>query len=187
MDFLEVKQTVTQREFADTTKRVLYNTHDWFVRLRRHDLACNPRDLRELCAGLLTLGNVQVHLITIKVGVVRRRDTEVETESRVVHEFDAMRHHTHLVQRRLTVKEHIVTIAQVTFDNPSNLQCNVTTPVVLEINTLSRVTNDVSCAGVFVRTITNQLGEVCTIKWRHTLGVCEISGNTLGHTNLVEL
>ena len=64
----------------------------------------------ELGDGLIGLWDVHVHLVTIKVSVVWGTDREVEPE-RVIGQYpDPMSHHTHSMQRRLTIKQHIITI-----------------------------------------------------------------------------
>ena len=59
----------------------------------------------------------QVHLVAVEVGVVRRRDGQVQSERRVVQDFDAMRHDRHLVERRLAVEDDQVVVSQMSFDD----------------------------------------------------------------------
>ena len=49
--------------------------------LRRHDVARHHHDVLHLGARLVALRDVHVHLVAVKVGVVRRRDRQVEAVS----------------------------------------------------------------------------------------------------------
>ena len=97
-----------------------------------------------------------------------------------------MSHHTHFVQTRLSIKQHIVTVFEVALNNPSSLQSNITATVVLQVNTLASVTNDITSTGVFIWTVPYQFREVSTIVWRYTLWICKVTSNALGDTNLIK-
>ena len=56
---------------------------------------------------------MHVHLVTIKVGVVRRRHAQVEAKRAVRHDAHAVTHDTHLVQARLAVEQHQVAVLHV--------------------------------------------------------------------------
>ena len=68
---------------------------------------------------------MHVHLVAVKVGVVGRRDAEVEPERRVRQDAHAVRHHAHLVQRGRAVKDDVVAVAQVALDDVAGLECEV--------------------------------------------------------------
>ena len=187
LHLLKVQQAITQAELADPAQCVLDDAHHGLVRLRRHDLPRHPGDLGQLGTCFLALRDMQVHLITVKVGVIRRRHTEVEPEGGVVHQLHPVHHHAHLVQTRLPVEEHIVAVAQMALHDPAGLQSDLAAPVVLEINALARVTDHIASAGVFGRPIADQFRQVRSVKRRHPLGVCEVASNTARHADLVEL
>lgn len=50
------------------------------------------------------LGDVHVHLVAIKIGIVRSADRKIQPESVKRQDFDSVTHHTHSVQGRLTVE-----------------------------------------------------------------------------------
>ena len=134
-----------------------------------------------------TMDILHVHLITVEIGVVRRRHGQVQTEgyttnqylryawaikelTGVRHELHPMAHHTHLVQTRLTVEEHVaeqqisvlscrdhcehsLSVLQMPLHDPSKLQERVRTLVVPQIYTFSRITNDVASTRVSCRPI----------------------------------
>ena len=82
------------------------------VLLDLHDDTC-------LCTCLLALDDVEVHLVTVKVRVVRRTDTEVEPEGLSFHDPDTVGHHGHPVQRRLPVEQDDVSVHELPLDGES--------------------------------------------------------------------
>ena len=76
---------------------------------------------KDLCLSSCFFGlqDVHVHFVTVEVGVVRRTDGRVHPESLSREDLDIVRHDTHLVQRRLSVEENDIAVAQVPFDDPS--------------------------------------------------------------------
>eukprot|EP00967_Tisochrysis_lutea_P106952 scaffold164447_cov19-Tisochrysis_lutea.AAC.1 len=76
---------------------------------------------------------MHVHLITVEVGVVGRGDRQVEAESGVGQDAHAVAHHTHFVQRGLTVEEHQVSVMQVAL----HLQAHVGRSKVFSIKLIS--------------------------------------------------
>ncbi len=65
---------------------------------------------------------MQVHLIAVEVGVVRRTDAQVEPEGASVHDPDAVPHHGHPVQRRLPVEQDHVPVDQLPLDDVVDLE-----------------------------------------------------------------
>jgi len=59
----------------------------------------------------------QVHLVAVEVGVVRRRDGQVQSKCGMVQDFHAMRHDRHLVERGLSVKNNEIVISEMSFDD----------------------------------------------------------------------
>lgn len=63
--------------------------------------------------GLVALGQVNVHLVTIKIGVVRRTISVVESKHLIlVQDSSDVTHHRGLVKGRLTVHNQRVTVGQ---------------------------------------------------------------------------
>lgn len=67
----------------------------------------------DLRPGLHALGHVQVHLVAVEIGVVRRRAGQVHPEGGPGQHLHPVSHHTHLVQRRLTIENYQVAVADV--------------------------------------------------------------------------
>src|SRR3989338_4156682 len=68
-----------------------------------------------LCARLLGLGNVYVHLVPVEVRVVRYCHGKRKPYGPVRHYSGLVRHHAHPVQRRLPVDYHDVPVVKVPF------------------------------------------------------------------------
>ena len=74
-------------------------------------------DVENFGSGLHGLGHVQVHLVTVEIGVVRRRIAQVHTERRPWQYLHLVTHHTHFVQRRLTVEHNLNREKDIAFYN----------------------------------------------------------------------
>src|SRR5207247_10079072 len=72
--------------------------------------------------GFFALWNVEVHLVTVKVRVVRRTDGWVEPEGLVGEDSDAVCHYGHSVEARLPVEEHDVAISEMSLDDEARLK-----------------------------------------------------------------
>ena len=86
----------------------------------RRDKHAEQRE--RLGARLLRLRQVEVHLVAVEVGVVRRAHALVEAERAPLHHARAVRHDRELVQRRLPVEEHDVAVGQVALDDVAHLE-----------------------------------------------------------------
>ena len=62
---------------------------------------------------------MEVHLVTVKVRVVGRTDTEVEPEGLSFHDPDTVGHHGHPVQRRLPVEQDDISVHELPLDGES--------------------------------------------------------------------
>lgn len=65
-----VDESISLGKEHATQKRVLHNSHDWFVALRIHHLLRDQHDLFDFCNCLVALRNVHVHFIAIEVSIV---------------------------------------------------------------------------------------------------------------------
>ena len=62
---------------------------------------------------------MQIHLVAVKVGVVRTRGAQIHAKRVVRHDHHAMTHHRHLVQRGLSVEYDIIPVLEVTLHDVS--------------------------------------------------------------------
>ena len=77
---------------------------------RGEDIFLDPHEDLCLSPGLFGLEGMHVHLVPVKVSVVRGTDGRVEPEGFIREHLDRMSHDTHLVQGRLPVEKHDVPI-----------------------------------------------------------------------------
>lgn len=70
-----LQEDVSFGELADGREGVLHDAHDGPVGLRRDDHTRHHRQLLNLRPRLEGLGQVEVHLVAVKVGVVWSGDT----------------------------------------------------------------------------------------------------------------
>lgn len=68
---------------------------------------------------------MHVHLITVKVSVVGSSNRQIHTEGAVGENFHPMAHDRHLVQRRLTIKHHIITVLKMTLNNIADFKVHI--------------------------------------------------------------
>mmetsp|Transcript_11745 Transcript_11745/g.47415 ORF Transcript_11745/g.47415 Transcript_11745/m.47415 type:complete len:693 (-) Transcript_11745:659-2737(-) len=168
-------------------QRVLHDTDHGLVRLRRDDLRRHHHQLAHLGAALDGLRHVEVHLVTVEIGVVGRRHREVEAEGGEGHNLDPVSHHGHLVQRRLSVEDNDVSVLHVPLHLVAVLQVDVRRLLdVTQVAARALVRDDVLGAGVIRRAVADQLVHAVAVERRHDLGVCEVARDRAGHADLVD-
>lgn len=67
---LASEESVSTREKTNTDQRVLNYSHAVLVGLRSHYLIANMHNVFDLGLGLVSLGHMHVHLVSIEVRVV---------------------------------------------------------------------------------------------------------------------
>jgi len=89
-------------------QRVLHNTHDGLVGLWSDDLPRSQVNVENFGSSLHGLRHVQVHLVAVEVSVVRRSVTQVHSKCRPRQNLHLVTHHTHFVERGLTVENDLI-------------------------------------------------------------------------------
>jgi hypothetical protein len=92
------QEHISPTHLVHTSQCILHDTHERTISLRRNDIERNHAELHDLSSSLLCLRNVQVHLVAIEIGVVRRSDGQVQSESRIRHDPNSVTHHRFFVQ-----------------------------------------------------------------------------------------
>ena len=117
---------VLSRKEIASEQRVLKYTDDTFVEGWTDDLILDGRQVLELHLGLVVLGHMHVHFISVKVCVVRLRVSHVHAKGiPLFHNLDTMCHHRHTVQRRLTIEQYIISVHHVSMNRIPILKLNV--------------------------------------------------------------
>ena len=75
-------------------------------------------------SSLYSLGNMDVHLITVKISVERCTDAFIKSKSSSRSYFYLESHHTNSVKTRLSVKDNDISVSQVSLDHISHSQLN---------------------------------------------------------------
>jgi hypothetical protein len=91
-------------------EEVLRGGDDDLAVARRDEIREHTEERERLGARLLGLRQVQIHLVAVEVGIVRRAHALVKAEGAARHHARTVRHNRELVQRRLTVEEHHVAV-----------------------------------------------------------------------------
>ena len=63
---------------------------------------------------------MDIHFVTVEVGIVRRANANVQSEGLPWPHFDLVRHNTDFVQRGLSIEEHNISVVEVSFHNVTN-------------------------------------------------------------------
>ena len=119
------KRDVLSREPIASEQRILENSYDRLIFGGTDDLIGYGSKMTQLDFRLRVLRHVQVHFITIKIGIVWFRVTHVHTKCvTLVHNAGDVTHHTHSVQRRLTIKEDGIAVHHMSVHNVAIFQGN---------------------------------------------------------------
>ncbi len=168
--------------------RILEELDDGRVGTRTDDLTHHAGELTELRSGRDALRHVHVHLITVKVGILRTRRRNVETKRRLRKHTHAVALHRSLVKRRLAVEEHNVAINEVTMDDVALTKLNVLGVDLAKIDrAIFLGEKDGLGTRMLVGAITNTLHEAFTILRSHTFGKREIRGDLRRNTEFIEV
>mmetsp|Transcript_63111 Transcript_63111/g.150780 ORF Transcript_63111/g.150780 Transcript_63111/m.150780 type:complete len:202 (-) Transcript_63111:1262-1867(-) len=102
--------SVALRVLRARQQAILHDAHHGFVALRRHHLSRVQHHVFDLRPRLVRLSEMKIHLISVEVRVVRRRDCKIESQCRKRHYLGPVTHHAHLVQRWLAIEDDIISI-----------------------------------------------------------------------------
>ena len=98
---------------------------------------------------------MHVHLVAVEIGVVRRRDREVESEGRVRHDAHLVTHHRHLVQRRLAIEDNVVAVLNMSLDLVAVLEEDVLGFTEAKVSSFAIVANHILGTRIFLWAITD--------------------------------
>mmetsp|Transcript_15235 Transcript_15235/g.35012 ORF Transcript_15235/g.35012 Transcript_15235/m.35012 type:complete len:225 (+) Transcript_15235:3832-4506(+) len=178
-------ERVAPREATRAEQGVLHDAHHRLVALRRNNAARNVHDLARFGPRLHRLHDVQIHLVAIEVGIVRRGDGQVHAKRRVGHDAHAVRHDGHFVQRRLPIEHDNVAVLDVPLHTVAVLQrlLRVRLPQVQPQPVLA---NDVSSARKVDRAVLNELLQLVDVEGRDDLWVGQVARDGARHAHLVD-
>ena len=133
---------------------------------------------------------MHVHLVAVKVGVVRRRNGQVHAKCAVREDPHAMSHDGHLVQTRLPIEEHDVSVHHVPLNHHAILQVPVARLLeVSQVDAVALGVDDVlgtSLARQRIRAILHELLEPLVVVRRDDLRDGEVERDCARHAELVQ-
>ena len=94
---------------------VVDTTDDRTAVARGQDVFLDTHQNLGFGTSLFGLNHVEVHLVSVKVSVVRGTHCQIEPEGVAFHDADFVNHHRHAVKRRLSVEDGDVAVDQVAF------------------------------------------------------------------------
>lgn len=185
---IELDEGVPEREEHYAEKRVLHYAHDRLVVLWGHDLARHSHDLFDLCLCLVALRDVHIHLVAVEIGIVRRRHTQVKSESLERQDFDPMAHQRHLVKGGLPIEDDVVAVTNVPLNNIAGVKMDICSVLPIgKVYLPAIVPNDILGARPLCRTIPDQLLHNAHILAGNVFRNSQILRNELWHSELVKL
>jgi len=132
---------------------------------------------------------VHVHLVAVEIGIVGRRDAEVQAERGERQNPHFVAHHGHLVQRGLPVEQHQVPCLQVPLNCVANLQYPVgCVGEEVEVAPRAIVPDDELCtslAGRRVGPVVDKLLQLIVIVRGHNLRVGQVERNAPRDAQLI--
>ena len=155
---------------------------------RRAQVVVDAHQVDRLRPRLLRLRAVDVHLVAVKVRVVRRAHALVEPQGPPRHHPRAVSHDGHLMQRRLTVEQQHVAVVQVPFDHVTVLELARHAPAVAVFEVLGtpRFEADKVGARVLVHAVANALADHLDVVPGHHLRVGHHLRDVQRDPNLVD-
>ena len=169
------------------SERILNHLNDGRVLTRTHNKTQNTGKLLELCLCRYRLREVKVHLIAVKVSVIRLGGRNVQAERRTGQDLDTMALHRSLVERRLTVEEHVVTIDHVAVNYIALMEIDHIGVHVLERHHALLLLQEHGLGTGVLHTVLDIHHQAITVVGRDNLGLGEVRGNLLRDTQFIDI
>ena len=167
---------------------VLKQLNNRAVRARTDDIAEQRRKVSQLSGGCDGLRHVHIHLVTVKVCIVRPSRRHVQTERGIRKYAHAVSHHGCLVKRRLTIEEHCIPVDQVAVDDVSLAQINRVGTDKAQIDYARILLEEHRLGtGMLVGSVANVCRQTITVEDIHNLWERQVHSNLLRHAQLIQI
>ncbi|KAH3669375.1 hypothetical protein OGAPHI_001496 [Ogataea philodendri] len=156
---------------------------------RSQQVVLHTHQVHGLCTGLLCLWNVQVHLVSIEIGVVRSTNTLVQTERSPWPDLGEMAHDRQTVQRRLSVEQNDVSVLDVSLHNVSNRQLfgQLVTVTITQVSLNVLVfLHQIVGTRMNIRSVDHQFLQLGLVVPRHLLRIRQHFGDSVWNSHLVD-
>ncbi|GIX60902.1 uncharacterized protein BcabD6B2_03370 [Babesia caballi] len=186
-ELLPREEPVLRREQVARAQKVLHRRDQRLPVPRRRQVVEHVHEVERLRLRLVGLRQVQVHLVAVKVRVVRLAYALVEPEGRPRHDPHPVGHDAHPVQRRLPVEEDHVPVPQVPQHHVADGQvvAHVLGVGVLQAALPAVLLLDVRGPRPHGDPVQHRLLHDCDVGRRHLLGERQLHGDPLRHHHLV--
>mmetsp|Transcript_9387 Transcript_9387/g.23364 ORF Transcript_9387/g.23364 Transcript_9387/m.23364 type:complete len:203 (+) Transcript_9387:4275-4883(+) len=136
----------------------------------------------------MRLPEMQIHLVAVEVSVVGRRHSEVESQRREGHDFDAVPHHGHLVQGWLPIEDDVIAIHHVPLNLPAVLQLDLReVRHISQVQAVTVVAGDESSAWPSHRAVPDVALQQIDVVRRDSLRERQIERNRSWHAHLLRV
>mmetsp|Transcript_21743 Transcript_21743/g.42753 ORF Transcript_21743/g.42753 Transcript_21743/m.42753 type:complete len:298 (+) Transcript_21743:2467-3360(+) len=119
-ELLASKEDVATSHEEGCCNEILSCRNQRFTITRCNKVVVNTHQHGCLGAGLVSLRNVQIHFITIKISVIGGACTLIEAQRAALQNLDTVTHDGHFMERRLAVEKDNVIVIKVAFDHITN-------------------------------------------------------------------
>ena len=128
---------------------------------------------------------MHIHFVAVKVSVVRTRNQHIQPERLIGQHLHPVRHHRHLVERRLSVEQHNVPVNQMAIHHVPIVQDNLIRIHVLQRNHTPILAHNRLSTWPLVRPILNKRVEFGLVELSHTVRKGEIRGDLHRHSQFL--
>ena len=129
---------------------------------------------------------MRIHLITIKICIVRTGDHNIQTEGVVREHLYTVTHHRHAVECRLTVEEDGITVHEMAIDRIAEIESDFRCLHMLQANHAAIAPHDCLCTRPLIGAILDEAVELVTIVLSDDLRLRKIHRNLGRNTNLCD-
>ena len=170
-----------------TGERILNHLNNRGVLARAHDETENAGQLLELGLGGHGLREVKVHLVTVKVGVIRLGGRDVQAECGSWQDLDAVALHRPLVERRLAIEEHVVSVNHVAVNHVALVEIDHVGVHILEGHHPLLFLEKHGLGTGVLHAVLDSSHEAVAVVGCHNLGLGEVRGNFLRDTQFIHI
>mmetsp|Transcript_19703 Transcript_19703/g.55021 ORF Transcript_19703/g.55021 Transcript_19703/m.55021 type:complete len:611 (-) Transcript_19703:453-2285(-) len=181
-----VDEAIAFCHFLHGQEGILHDTHNGTVALSRNHHAGRKHHQFGFGPCGNGLRNVEIHFVSVEIGIVGRRTTEIQSKGRPVQHLDAVSHDTHLMQGGLSIEQNHVVVAQLAFDDPAGGQQEFRLVLnVPQIDTSSVVADNVLRSGMGGRPVCHQLAQFVDVKGGDPIGDRQVHSHGSRNPDLV--
>lgn len=109
-DFAHGEKGIFESQKVRCGNEILKRRDDWSAVFWSEKILRSEEKLTRFCARHVSLRRVDVHFISVKIGVIRLANAEIESKSLMRKNPHTVGHETKPMQRRLPIEEDVISI-----------------------------------------------------------------------------